>query len=129
MPRVSVAFFAVGTLLMLAGMVLGEYMAAHENFVLSPVHAHMNLLGWVTLALYGTFYALTKETYSRALAWTTFALSSLGATAMIAPLALLLTTGNTAKYGPLAGAAGGIAILGLLVFMVSVFRELVRKRS
>ena len=25
-----------------------------------PAHAHLNLLGWVTMALYGTFYALTQ---------------------------------------------------------------------
>src|SRR3982751_6602266 len=64
MPRVSAAFFAIGGLLLLSGMLLGEYMGAHENFALAPLHAHINLLGWVTLALYGTFYTLTKDTYS-----------------------------------------------------------------
>src|SRR5690348_15436275 len=64
MPRVSAAFFVTGGLLLLSGMMLGEYMGAHENFTLSPLHAHINLLGWVTLALYGTFYTLTKDTYS-----------------------------------------------------------------
>jgi len=49
--------------------------------------------------------------------------------AMIPMLALLLTAPDGAKkYGPLAGAAGGIALLGLLVFLVSAFRELLRKR-
>ena len=49
MPRVSAAFFVVGGLLLLTGMILGEYMGSHENFTLSPLHAHINLLGWVTL--------------------------------------------------------------------------------
>ncbi|MFL6689129.1 MAG: hypothetical protein ACJ8IR_02925 [Alphaproteobacteria bacterium] len=130
MPRVSAAFFAIGGLLLLSGMLLGEYMGAHENFALAPLHAHINLLGWVTLALYGTFYTLTKDTYSPRLAWTNFALSSIGVLAMIPVLALLLTAPDGAKtYGPLAGAAGGVALLGLLVFLVSAFRELVRKRA
>jgi hypothetical protein len=130
MPRVSAAFFTVGALLLLSGMMLGEYMGANENFTLAPLHAHINLLGWVTLALYGTFYTLTKDTYSPKLAWTNFVLSSVGILAMIPVLALLLTAPDGAKtYGPLAGATGGIALLGLLVFLVSAFRELVRKRA
>jgi len=129
MPRVSAAFFAIGGLLLLSGMLLGEYMGAHENFALAPLHAHINLLGWVTLALYGTFYTLTKDTYSPRLAWTNFAVSSI-VLAMIPMLALLLTAPDGAKtYGPLAGAAGGVALLGLLVFLISAFRELVRKRA
>jgi hypothetical protein len=129
MPRVSAAFFVTGGLLLLGGMILGEYMGAHENFTLAPLHAHINLLGWVTLALYGTFYTLTRDTYSPKLAWTNFVLSSVGILTMIPVLALLLTVPDGAKtYGPLAGATGGIALLGLLVFLVSAFRELVRKR-
>lgn len=130
MPRVSAAFFVAGGLLLLGGMLLGEYMGAHENFTLSPLHAHINLLGWVTLALYGTFYALTKDTYSPRLAWINFVLSTLGVLTMIPALALLLTAPNgAATYGPLAGIAGGIAMLGLLVFLASAIRELPRTRD
>ena len=35
---------------------LGIYMGMHEDFTLAPVHAHINLLGWVTLALYGLYH-------------------------------------------------------------------------
>ena len=130
MPRVSAAFFALGALLLLGGMILGEYMGANENFALAPLHAHINLLGWVTLALYGTFYTLTRETYSPRLAWTNFVLSGAGVLLMIPLLALTLTAPNGAQtYGALTGAAGGVALLGLLVFIVSVMRELVRKRA
>jgi len=103
-------------------------MGAHNDFTLAPLHAHINLLGWVTLALYGTFYTLTKDTYSPRLAWTNFLLSTIGILAMIPILHLLLTTADgPTKYGPMAGAAGGIALLGLLVFLVSAVREVVRK--
>jgi len=130
MPRVSAAFFITGGLLLLGGMIMGEYMGAHEDFTLAPLHAHINLLGWVTLALFGTFYALTKDTYSPRLAWINFILSSVGVLTMVPVLHLVLTTPNGgAKYGPWAGLTGGIAMLGLLVFLVSAFRELVRKRD
>jgi hypothetical protein len=35
---------------LLIGMVMGIVMGATENFALRPVHAHLNLLGWVGLA-------------------------------------------------------------------------------
>ena len=83
MPRVSAAFYSVGALLLLGGMMLGEYMGANNDFTLAPLHAHINLLGWVTLALFGTFYALTKDTYSPKLASTNSVLSTAGVLAMI----------------------------------------------
>jgi hypothetical protein len=130
MPRVSAAFYSVGALLLLGGMMLGEYMGANNDFTLAPLHAHINLLGWVTLALFGTFYALTKDTYSPKLAWTNFVLSTAGVLAMIPVLHLVLTAPDgEKKYGALAGAAGGIALLGLIVFLISAVRELVRKRA
>jgi hypothetical protein len=129
MPRVSAAFFAVATVLLLCGMALGQYMGAKEDFTLAPVHAHINLLGWVTMALYGTFYALTRGTMSDTLAWLNFVLSTIGVFAMVPLLALLLLSGNAAYWGPFVGMAGGVAMLGLVVFMISVFRELVRKRA
>ncbi len=128
MPRVSAAFFAVAALLLLGGMALGQYMGATENFQLAPVHAHVNLLGWVTMALFGTFYALTRGTLNDTLAWTNFALSTVGILAMIPTLTMLLVTGDSAFWGPITGITGGIAMLGLLVFLISVFRELFRRR-
>jgi len=55
-----------------------------------PVHAHLNLLGWVTVALYGTFYALTHASLKPRLAWTNFVLSAIGVVVMIPSLALYL---------------------------------------
>ena len=40
----------------LLGMVMGETMAASGDHSLMPVHAHINLLGWVSLALFGIVY-------------------------------------------------------------------------
>jgi len=129
MPRVSAAFFALASLLLLFGMALGQYMGAKNDFTLAPVHAHVNLLGWPTLAVYGTFYALTRGTMSDRLAWLNFVLSALGTIGMVSALTMLLRTGDQAYWGAITGVFGGIALLGLLVFMWSVLRELVRKRA
>ncbi|MDQ0465351.1 vacuolar-type H+-ATPase subunit I/STV1 [Caulobacter ginsengisoli] len=90
MPRVSYAFFIVAFVCGIIGMGMGMAMGATENFTLMPVHAHLNLLGWVSLALMGGFYALAGARASTRLAWINLAVSSLGILFCIPSLALLL---------------------------------------
>ena len=52
------SYFRIASLYLLAGVVMGIVMAASENVTLRPVHAHLNLLGWVSLALFGLFYTI-----------------------------------------------------------------------
>lgn len=127
MPRVSAAFFATGVVCLLLGMAWGMHMGEAEDFTMMPAHAHLNLLGWVTMAVYGTFYALTHASLSPKLAWTNWGLAVLGVALMIAGLALYLPT-HDAKYIPVMVAGEVATVLGLLVFAVSVYRELVRPR-
>src|ERR1700744_1044859 len=100
MPRVSAAFFALGVVYVLIGMGWGMHMGEANDFVRAPAHAHLNLLGWVTMALYGIFYALTQKTMSPRLAWANFIVSGLGVVVMIPFLALFLGSGNDPKYIP-----------------------------
>lgn len=128
MPRVSAAFFAAASVFLLLGMTWGMQMGASENFTMMPAHAHLNLLGWVTMALYGTFYALTPGTLCPRLAWANFALSVIGVLLMIPFLALFLGSRDPSYVGGMI--AGEIAtVLSLLVFGVSVARELLRPRT
>lgn len=90
MPRVSYAFFIVAFVCGICGMVMGMAMGATENFTLMPVHAHLNLLGWVSLAIMGGFYALAGERASNRLAWVNLGVSSIGILLCIPALALLL---------------------------------------
>ncbi len=127
MPRISAAFFAVASLYLLIGMLWGMQMGATQDHAMMPAHAHLNLLGWVTMALYGTFYALTAQTFSPKLAWTNFALSTAGVLLMIPALAMVLK-GNAAFLPPLM-VSEFLTVGALLVFGVSVVRELVRPRA
>ena len=128
MPRVSAAFFMTGALCLLIGMCWGMGMAMTENFVLAPAHAHLNLLGWVTMSIYGGFYALTQNSMSPRLAWINYGLATLGVAIMIPTLAVFLTTGNQA-LGPVIGIGGALNIIAILTFLVSAVRELKRARA
>ena len=49
-------FLRLAVLYALIGVALGIVMAASHDYNLKPVHAHLNLLGWVSLALFGFWY-------------------------------------------------------------------------
>jgi len=52
----STWFLRLAVLYLIAGVCLGIFMAASNDHSMFPVHAHVNLLGWVSLALFGLFY-------------------------------------------------------------------------
>ncbi len=127
MPRVSAAFFMTGAVFLAMGMCWGIAMAMSQNFVLAPAHAHLNLLGWVTMSIYGTFYALTRETFSPRLAWINYVCAALGVVIMIPTLAIFLATAN-ASLEPIIGIGSLLSLIALLTFALSAFRELKRPR-
>jgi hypothetical protein len=49
-------FLRIATLYIIAGITLGIVMAASHDHSMHPVHAHLNLLGWVAMSLFGLFY-------------------------------------------------------------------------
>lgn len=116
MPRVSSAFFTVAALCGLAGMVWGSMMGASHDHAMLPAHAHLNLLGWVTLSIMGGFYALPVSRPG-GLAWVNFVLSSLGAVLMAVLLPKVLTQ---QLDGKVMMAAEIPAILGMICFLISV---------
>jgi hypothetical protein len=120
MPRVSLAFFTVAALCGLSGMIWGSYMGATQSFELSPAHAHLNLLGWVTLAIMGGFYVLAGERAAGKLAWLNFALSASGVVVLTPMLAQLLM-GNTG-IGPMMVIPEVLVIGGMLTFIASIVR-------
>jgi hypothetical protein len=91
-------------------MSLGILMGITHDFSLTPVHAHLNLLGWVTMALYGLYYRDRSQAAGR-LQWTQVAAAACGIPLMTGGLALMLTQAVPA----LVGAAEPAVIVGSLL--------------
>ena len=53
--------FRAAMLLVLAGMLWGLQMAITDDHSAFPAHAHLNLLGFVALFLFGIFYRLNRK--------------------------------------------------------------------
>ena len=54
-------FFRTAILLALAGILLGIFMGMNQDFRLAHMHAHLNLLGWVSFFVFGGYYALAPQ--------------------------------------------------------------------
>jgi len=73
MSNMSNWFLRLAVLYIIVGVTLGLYMAASHDHSMHPVHAHLNLLGWVALSLFGLFYravpAAAKTRLAKAHFW------------------------------------------------------------
>lgn len=125
MPRVSQWFFAVAVLCAIFGMVWGLHMAATNDHSQFPAHAHLNLIGWVGSAIYGTFFALSPGRFQKN-AWIVFILNTAGVAIMAPSLGLLLASGDdpASPYVIPTVIGSVLTLLAMLAFAVAVFRRI-----
>lgn len=116
MHRLPLAFFTAAALLGLGGMLLGTVMGASGDFTQAPVHAHINLIGWASLAIMGTFYALAGG--GGRLGWLNFGLMIAGITILLPALAISLANGHAPNIGLMIGPF--VLLAGMLAFIASV---------
>jgi len=118
MPKVSFAFFATGALAVLVGMTMGMWMGATQQFTLSPVHAHINLIGWASMGLMGTFYALAGDRAPHRLAWVNYGLVTVGLVIMAPSLGKMLL--GDPSFEKVVIASSMIVFAGALTFFVAI---------
>ena len=116
MRKLPLAFFTAATVCVTVGMVWGAIMGSREDFALAPAHAHLNLVGWASLALMGTFYQLSGR--NDRLGWANYAISTLAVVISIPALAMLLGGNAAAEKFAILGSV--LAIVGVLTFLGSI---------
>src|ERR1700742_1406346 len=62
MLKASSLSFQAAVVLVVSGMIWGIAMGISGDHAAMPAHAHLNLLGWVSLFLFGIFYHLHPAT-------------------------------------------------------------------
>lgn len=119
MRDIAFVFLLAAVLCVTGGMIWGLQMAASGNHAMVGAHAHLNLVGWVTLALFGLYYRLTPQAAQGRLPRIHAALAIPGVAVMVPGIALAST-----------GGPPGLAILGsllsfasMLVFLHAVIRH------
>lgn len=118
--KASSASFQMAVLFVLVGMAWGLQMAISNDHSAFPAHAHLNLLGWVSLFLFGIYYRLNPSLDRSRAALVQVGVWSLGTIIMIVGVGLV-TTGH--ELGdPIAGTGAMIVFAGMLIFGWLVFR-------
>jgi cbb3-type cytochrome oxidase subunit 1 len=119
--KASALSFRLAVLCVLAGMLWGIHMAVSDDHSAFPAHAHLNLLGWVSLFLFGIYYrlhpALERAKSARLQVW-----SWLAGTVVMAIGVAMVHTGKLAGE-PLAGIGSIIVLASMLLFAWLVFRS------
>jgi hypothetical protein len=90
LTRYDLIFLTTALLCLLVGEGVGIYMGIAQDFLLSPAHAHLNVLGWVTLAAFGLIHRAYPALSASRLAGVQCALAVAANIAMPAGLAMML---------------------------------------
>ena len=120
--RAGIIWIKLAVLYLIFGISLGIAMGASQNFTLRPVHAHVNLLGWTTMALAGLIYSVFPQAGESRLARLHFWLLNLALPVMMVALSMLLL-GHMA-FAPALVIAEIIASLAILAFAANLFLNL-----
>jgi cbb3-type cytochrome oxidase subunit 1 len=118
----SVKFFKIAVVYFVIAIILGIIMGIRHDFSLSSVHAHLNLLGWVSMALFGTIYHLFPAAGSNKLATAHFWLHNLGVPVMQGGITLAMLTEN-GFFTVFAIIGSLVVVLGGILFLVNVFKH------
>lgn len=119
MPQVADQFFKAAAVFLVAGLMMGLQMSIGGNHNVIGAHAHANLLGWVTMALFGGYYALNPRKAASRLARVHFWLY-VPAVAVTVPALYLMQLGREALV-PVVAAGSLAAFAAVLLFVGIVF--------
>jgi len=122
------SLFRISVSLGLIGIVLGIVMGIRQDFVLMPAHAHLNLLGFVTMFLSALYYRVAPEAAASGLARYQAIVSVAGAVVFPIRIACVLLGGHD-RFEPVVVAGALTVLLGMALFAVIVFRTCGQQRA
>jgi hypothetical protein len=113
-------FFVAGVAFALIGLGLGTYMGSTHDFAYAPVHAHINLVGFVTHFLFGLYYRSEPANASGWLPQLQFLAAVLGG--ILLPLGILgaVTGQDAVDVAVIPGTI--LTLLSMILFFAVVLR-------
>lgn len=111
-------FLKIAVIYLVVGAGLGLTMGILQNFALVPVHAHILLLGWASLALAGLVYHLYPAAGETRLARLHFWLHNIALPIFMVGLGFVVT-GNE-RVVPVVVVGAIAVLLGLVLFAANV---------
>lgn len=120
------AFIRASLVWFTLGIALGLAMAAHPQWVVyRPAHAHMNVVGFITMMIFGVGYQLLPRLFgyklhSPALAVAHWWLANVGLAAMVVGFMLAPHVGT--RSAPVTTVGGVVFTLGAFAFVANLWK-------
>lgn len=127
MMSVSNNFLRLGALSALVGMSLGVWMGGNQDFTLRPVHAHINLIGFAAMMLFGLFYRAFPAAARGWMPLVHFGLWVVGFLILMPMLTLLLL--EKPAFMPLLPLSEVMLVGAMLLFVIIVFMATMKKET
>jgi hypothetical protein len=118
MKRIDGTYLIIGIFYLVTGMVLGMVMGTRQDFQLAPVHAHLNLVGFVSHSVFGLVHRAWPALRTGMIAGVQFWLFVLGTPLFVAGIAISILGGMIW----LAVIGATLALLGALLFLIMLLR-------
>lgn len=122
MKNIERWFILTGLVFLLIGMALGLHMSKAQDFTLHGLHAHLNLLGFVVMTLFGLCYHQWPRMQEGMLATVHYVLHTVTVAGALTLLYVILSNMDLApKLGPfldtiLLGTVAGVVLFFYLFF-------------
>lgn len=120
--RMARRWLLIAVTYLVAGATVGVVMGASMNFTFAPVHAHINLLGWASMALAGLIYDRYPQAGGSKLGVAHFWLHNTVLPVLM--IVLFLFLGGNQALGPVLGLFSVLMLLTLLLFALNLYRNL-----
>ena len=114
----GIKFIRIAVIYLLLGACVGLGMGMAQQFTLAPVHAHLLLLGWASMALAGLIYHWYPTAGATRLARIHFWVHNLALPVFMVSLGLMLT--GTEAAMPFVAGAATVMLVGLALFAANV---------
>jgi cbb3-type cytochrome oxidase subunit 1 len=121
-------FLKISVIYFMIGISIGLYMSFAHVFSLATVHVHVNLLGWMSLALVGIIYHLYPTLEKNALAKSHFWLHNIGLPIMMIAIALAIQ-GVHPIFFPIATFGGLATLIGIFCFGFNVLLNMPKRQA
>ena len=115
------SLFRISVSVGLLGMAFGIFMGIRQDFMLAPAHAHLNLLGFVTMFLSALYYRVFPTAAAGRLARCQAFISVVGAILFPVGVACVLLGGHD-RFEPVVVVGALTVFAGMVLFAVIVYR-------
>lgn len=125
LPCLAAVHLRAAAIYAVIGMAFGIYMGVKQDFSLMPAHAHLNVLGWLSIMVYGLVLARFPAIAESRLAKIQGVIAHLGVVVFVPGIVVAVLTDHGVEQLVMIGSM--LVLLGGLLFVPLVWQATARR--